>query len=110
LTWLAVESPGLPKVDLPPVFDFELKYGAITFALSPFQVYGFDVAILIQHWQVFKDPELTVHNVTFRTTWQSGSLPELIFTDCFLTFLGLELSLNGRITPKAVFIDCTKVP
>lgn len=104
------ESPGLPKVDLPPVFDFELKYGAITFALSPFQVYGFDVAILIQHWQVFKDPELTVHNVTFRTTWQSGSLPELIFTDCFLTFLGLELSLNGRITPKAVFIDCTKVP
>ena len=100
------KCPDLPEVDLPPVFDFELKYGSVSFALSPFQVHGFDVAILIQHWQVFQDPELTVHNLTFRTTWESGSLPELIVTDCFLTFLGLELALNGRITPKAVSIEC----
>ena len=100
------KHPDLPKVDLPPVFDFELKYGSVSFALSPFQVHEFDVAILIQHWQVFQDPELTVHNLTFRTTWKSGSLPELILTDCLLTFLGLKLALNGRITPKAVSIEC----
>ena len=102
--------PELPKFDvgLPPIFDIELLSGFITFTLRPsFKPSAFDINILISEWQIFDDPELTVHKLTLKTTWKSGNYPQLSFTDCSLNFLGHELKLNGRLTSEEVYIECS---
>ena len=100
--------PGLPDfVRLPPIFDVELVSGSITFNLRPsLKPSAFDINILIKEWQVFEDPELTVHEVTLKTTWETGNYPQLTFTDCSLTFLGHALQLSGRLTSDEVLIEC----
>ena len=100
--------PELPKFDarLPPIFDIELLSGSITFNVRPFfQPTAFDINILIQEWQVFDDPGLTVNKVTLKTTWESGNYLQLTFTDCSLTFFGHKLELTGRLTSEEVYIE-----
>lgn len=76
--------PELPKYDvgLPRIFDMELLSGSISFELRPvFRPSAFDISILIEKWQVFENPELTVHKLTLKTTWESGNFPQLSFID-----------------------------
>lgn len=101
--------PELPKYDvgLPRIFDMELLSGSISFELRPvFRPSAFDISILIEKWQVFENPELTVHKLTLKTTWESGNFPQLSFADCSLTFLEHELFLTGKLTSKEVYIEC----
>ena len=102
--------PELPDFDvgLPPIFDIELLSGSVTFNLTPsFQPSAFDINILISEWKVFGDPKLTVHNLTLKTTWESGSYPQLSFTDCSLTFFNHQLNLSGRLNSEEVYIECS---
>lgn len=108
LAWAAI--PELPKFDvgLPPIFDIELLSGSISFNLEPsFKPAAFDLNILIQEWQIFNDPKLKVHKVILKTSWESGSSPQLTFTDCSLTFLEHKLNLSGRLTSEEVYIECS---
>lgn len=101
--------PNLPKFDigLPHILDVELLSGSITFAVRPsLQPIAFDINILIDKWRVFDDPLLTVHKITMKTTWMSGSCPELSFNDCSLAFLEHELNLSGKLTSEEVYIEC----
>ena len=103
-------TPEVPNFDvgLPPIFDIELSSGSVTFNLRPsFLPSAFDINILISEWQLFSDPQLTVHNLTLKTTWKSGSCPQLSFTDCSLTFFNHQLDLSGRINSEEVYIKCS---
>lgn len=101
--------PELPKfnVGLPPILDIELVSGSVTFMLRPtFQPSAFDINILLDEWRVFDDPKLTIHKITLKTTWKSGSYPQLTFTDCSLTFSGHKFNLSGKLTSHEVYIEC----
>ena len=102
--------PGLPKfnVGLPPIFDIELLSGSVTFALETFRCSEFDINILISKWKLLDDPEITVHELTLKTTWtRSDNYPQLTFTDCSLTFMNHKLYLSGRLTSDEVLIKCS---
>jgi hypothetical protein len=97
--------PELPKFDvrLPDIFDIDLLSGSVVFAIRPvFQLAAFDVKILIKEWLVFDDPEVVLHEVALRTTWESGLRPQLALTDCSLKH---RLNLNGRLSSDEVYIE-----
>lgn len=101
--------PKLPNFDvgLPPIFDIELLSGSVTFVVRPsFQPSAFNINILINEWRVFGDPELTVRKLTLKTAWESGSYPELMFTDCSLTFLEHKLNISGKLSSSEVYVEC----
>ena len=102
--------PDLPnfEVGLPPIFEIELLSGSITFTTKPsFKPTAFDINILITEWQVFGDPKLKVHRLTLKTNWETGKYPQLLFTDCTLTFLEHQLGLEGKLTAEEVYIQCS---
>ena len=102
--------PDLPnfEVGLPPIFEIELLSGSITFTTKPsFKPTAFDINILITEWQVFGDPKLKVHRLTLKTNWETGKYPQLLFTDCSLTFLEHQLGLEGKLTAEEVYIQCS---
>lgn len=101
--------PDLPEFDteLPQIFDIELLSGSVTFVVRPsFQPSAFNINILINEWKVFDDPKTTVHKLKLKTTWESGSCPQLTFTDCSLTFLEHKLNIGGKLTSDEVYIKC----
>ena len=100
------DTPKLPNVGLPPIFDLELVGGSISFTLRPFQVCSFNVEMIIPDWHIFNDPELEVQNLKMQVTWTSGSSPELTFTDSFLTFRSWFLLVSGRISVQGLYINC----
>ena len=102
------DTPELPDcVQLPPIFDIELLSGSITVNLKPtFKLTAFAIYIVMQEWQILKDPELTVHEIMLKTTWESGNWPQLTFTDCSMTFLGHKIELSGKLACNEVVIEC----
>ena len=100
-------EPGLPKVDLPPIFELLLVHGSVSLTLSPFQVCKCDVAVIIPKWQIFDDPDFKVQDIKIRTIWESGmTMPSLIFDNCTLVFQNWKLNISGKIMPNVVTIKC----
>ncbi|XP_064382127.1 uncharacterized protein LOC135331030 isoform X2 [Halichondria panicea] len=105
-------TPEFPEFDvrLPAVFEIELMSGLITFRKQPsFQPAAFNINILIKEWLLFAEPEVLVHDISLKATWESGSRSQLSFTDCSLIFLSHKFILSGSLTTKDVFIKghCT---
>lgn len=104
-------EPGLPKVDLPPIFQLLIVSGAASLTLSPFQVCKYDVAIIIPKWQIFDDPDFKVQDLKIRAIWESGmKAPNLIFDNCTLIFQNWPLYISGKIMPDVVTIKCASDP
>ena len=100
-------EPGLPKVDLPPIFELLIVHGYVSLTLSPFKVCECDVAVIIPKWQIFDDPDFKVQDIKIRTIWESGMIrPNLIFDNCTLVFQNWKLNISGKILPDVITIKC----
>ena len=100
-------KPGLPKVDLPPIFELLIVHGSVSLTLNPFQVFKYDVAVIIPKWQIFKDPNFRVQDVKIRAVWESGlKMPELIFDNCTLMFQSWKLCISGKLMRDMITIKC----
>ena len=100
-------EPGLPKVDLPPIFELLIVDGSVSLTLSPFQVCKYDVAVIIPKWQIFDDPNFRVQDIKIRAVWESCmKMPNLIFDNCTFMFQSWKLYMSGKLMPHVITIKC----
>ena len=67
---------------------------------------SFSVDVIIPDWLVFNDPQLKVQNLKVHITWKTGSLPELTFTDSYLTFRTWMMFVGGTLSSEYLDIKC----
>ena len=105
---VSCKEPGLPKVDLPPIFELLIVDGSVSLTLSPFQVCKCDVAAIIPKWQIFNDPDFKLQDIKIRAIWESGlKIPSLIFDNCTLMFQSWKLDVSGKLMSDVIIIKCT---
>ena len=100
-------EPGLPKINLPPIFELLIVDGSVSLTLNPFQVCQYDVAVIIPKWQIFDDPNFRVQDIKIRAVWESCmKMPELIFDNCIFMFQSWKLSISGKLMRDVITIKC----